>query len=144
MPVPTPLVVYAPLQPVLLAVGGQNPVGTARVEDTIFFTLTVLIVGLVVVAVTDELWLAAAAQLIIGSSLAINVASLGTDGTALFFAIVALVAIMRFRDRHGGRWLRQASAKRASARAGLAASASAIPSCRMACSARILCTIGST
>jgi hypothetical protein len=105
VPVPTPLVVYAPLQPVLLAVGGQNPVGTARVEDSIFFVLTVLMAGLIVLAVTDELWLAAAAQLIIGFSLAINVASLGTDGTALFLAIVGLGAIMRFRDRHGERWL---------------------------------------
>ena len=109
-PVPTPLVIYAPLEPVLLAAGGQHPVGTARIEDTIFFVLTVALVGLFVLAVTDELWLAAAAQLIIGLSLAAPVASLGTESAATFFTMAAIAAVLRSRDRPRLSWLLLAAA----------------------------------
>jgi hypothetical protein len=104
-PRPTPLVVYAPLQPVLEAIGGQHPIGTARVEDAVFLALVVLIAGLFVLYVTDELWLAAGAQLIIGLSLAAQVGSGGTEASALFFAIVGLVAVLRYREHPRLPWL---------------------------------------
>jgi len=105
-PLPTPLVVYAPLEPVLLAVG-NHPIGAARVEDTIFLALTVLVVGLFVLVVTGELWLAAVAQLIVAFSLAgiDAVNGVSTETTALFFTVVALVAIIRQRVRGGTLWL---------------------------------------
>ncbi|HTT87254.1 MAG TPA: hypothetical protein VMF60_07800, partial [Acidimicrobiales bacterium] len=52
-PRPTPLVVYAPLGPVLLAIGG-HPIGGGRIEDTIFATLGVLLAGVLVLAETGE------------------------------------------------------------------------------------------
>jgi hypothetical protein len=96
-PSPTPLVVYAPLEPILLAAGGQHPVGAARVEDTIFFGLTILLVGWFVLTVTGELWLAAASQLVIGLSLAKAVSAAGTIASALFLVTVALMAVIRYR-----------------------------------------------
>jgi len=107
-PTPTPLVVYAPLAPVLLAAGGQHPVGAGRVEDTIFFGLTVLLVGLFVFEMTGLLWPAAAAQLILGLSLARLVDSPGTVAPTLFFTTVALVTVLRYRERS----LRRASEPR--------------------------------
>ena len=104
-PRPTPLVIYAPLDPVLLAVGGQNPIGSARIEDTLFLVLTVLVVGLFVLAVTDELWLAAAAELVIALSLAPVLSSPSTEAGALFFTVVALAAVMRYRDHPRTPWL---------------------------------------
>jgi len=109
-PRPTPLVVYAPLEPVMLAVGGQHPVGTARVEDALFLMLTVLLAGLLVLCVTGELWLAAEAQLVLGLVLAPAVASDGTEASALFFAMVGLAAVLRYRERPGARWLALGSA----------------------------------
>jgi hypothetical protein len=104
-PVPTPLVIYAPLDPVLLAVGGQHPIGTARIEDTVFLVLADLVIGLFVLMVTNELWLAAAAQLIVALSLANILSSPGSEAAALFFAVVALVAVIRYRDHPRIPWL---------------------------------------
>jgi hypothetical protein len=104
-PTPTPMVVYAPLEPVFLSAGGQHPIGTARVEDTIFFALTVLLAGLFVLAVTDELWLAAAAQLIIGLSLSTGIDSAGTEAAALLFAMIGLGSVMRYRAHPRIPWL---------------------------------------
>jgi hypothetical protein len=100
----TPLVIYAPLEPVFLAIGGQNPVGTARVEASIFFALTVLLVGVFVLAVTGELWPAAAAQIVIGFSLANLVSFGGTVSAALFFTMVAFFAVVRYRDGPRPKW----------------------------------------
>ena len=103
-PVPTPLVIYAPLAPVLLAVGG-HPLGAARLEDAVFFGLTILLVGLFVLAVTDELWVAAVAQLLLAFSLAVMASDVGTVAAALFFAAVALVAVLRLRQGGHQAWL---------------------------------------
>ncbi|HEY7948304.1 MAG TPA: hypothetical protein VID75_11570, partial [Acidimicrobiales bacterium] len=104
-PTPTPLVVYAPLEPVILAVGGEHPVGTARVEDAVFLILTVLVAGLLVLRVTGMLWLAAGAQLVLGLVLAPAVASDGTEASALFFAMVGLAAVLRYREKPRPGWL---------------------------------------
>ena len=88
-----------------LAVGGQNPVGTARVEDTVFLILTVLLAGLFVLAETGEIWLAAGAQLVLGLVLAPAVASDGTEASALFFVMVGLAAVVRYREKPELGWL---------------------------------------
>jgi hypothetical protein len=103
-PTPTPLVIYAPLQPVLLAIGG-HPVGTSRVEATLFLALSVFLVGLFVLLFTDDLWLAAAAQLIVAFSLGLTLITPATDGAALFFTLVALGSITRYRVRSRPAWL---------------------------------------
>jgi hypothetical protein len=103
-PRPTPLVIYAPLQPVLLAIGG-HPVGAARVEDALFLALTVLILGLFVLGVTGSLWMAAAVELILGFSLARPLTSPGTEAAALFFVVLALIGIARYRERPRPAWL---------------------------------------
>jgi hypothetical protein len=100
----TPLVVYAPLEPVLLAAGG-DPLGTARVEDAVFFALMVLVVGLFVLLATAEPWLAAAAQLVVAGSLVGHVSDVGTSATSLFFIVVALAAVIALRERPLRRWL---------------------------------------
>jgi hypothetical protein len=104
-PPPTPLVIYAPLDPVILAVGGQHPIGTARIEDTVFLILADLVVGLFVLMVTNELWLAAAAQLILALSLANILSSPGSEAAAFFFAVVALLAVTRYRDHPRIPWV---------------------------------------
>ncbi len=108
-PRPTPLVIYAPLAPVLLAIGG-HPFGAARVEDAIFFALTILLVGMFVLATTDELWPAAAAQAVTAFSLGILASDVGTLATALFFTAVALFAVLRHRERPRTAWLIVAAA----------------------------------
>jgi hypothetical protein len=93
----TPLVIYAPLEPVFLAIGGQSPVGTARVEDSIFFALTVLLVGL------SSSWLSPGSSGWLpplswssGFPWPIGASYAGTVSAALFFAMVALVAVLRY------------------------------------------------
>jgi hypothetical protein len=103
-PTPTPLVIYAPLAPVLLAIGG-HPFAAARIEDTIFFALTVLLVGIFVLAVTDELWLAAAAQGVVAFSLAVFASDVGTISAALFFTTLAIMAVLRDREAPRPVWL---------------------------------------
>ncbi len=103
-PQPTPLVVYAPLGPVLMAAGG-DPLGTARVEDAVFFALMVLVVGLFVLLATAEPWLAAAAQLVVAGSLVGHVSDVGTSAASLFFIVVALAAVIALRERPLRRWL---------------------------------------
>jgi hypothetical protein len=107
-PLPTPLIIYAPLAPILLAVGG-HPIEAARIEDTIFFGLTILLIGLLVVAVTDRLRLAAIAQLLIGFSLAVMIADVGTLATTLCFTVGALVALIRHLANPRYVWLILAS-----------------------------------
>ncbi len=108
-PRPTPLVVYAPLAPVLLAIGG-HPFGAARIEDAIFFALTILLVGMFVLSKTDSLWLTVAAQAVIAFSLGVLASDVGTIGAALFFAAVAVMAVVRQRDRPRAVWLIVAAA----------------------------------
>jgi hypothetical protein len=103
-PQPTPLVVYAPLGPVLLAAGG-DPLGTARVEDAVFFALMVLVVGLIVLLACDELWLAAAAQVVVAGSLLAHVSDVGTSAASLFFVVVALGSVIALREQPLRRWL---------------------------------------
>jgi len=103
-PQPTPLLVYAPLEPVLLAAGG-DPLGTARAEDAVFFALMVLVVGLFVLLATGEPWLAAAAQLVVAGSLVSHVTDVGTSAASLFFIVVALAAVIALRERPLRRWL---------------------------------------
>lgn len=108
-PAPTPLVVYAPLEPVLLAIGG-HPVGAARVENSIFLALTVLLVGLVILVVTEELWLAVAAQLVIAFSLVDSIGpQVGTEPAALFFTVGALSSVIFFLRRPRFWWLTAAA-----------------------------------
>jgi hypothetical protein len=64
----------------------------------------VLLVGAFVLAVTGELWLAAAAQLVISFSLANGASYAGTVAAALFFAMVALALVLRYRDDPRLRW----------------------------------------
>jgi hypothetical protein len=108
-PRPTPLVIYAPLAPVLLAIGG-HPFGAARIEDTIFFALTILMVGMFVLAITDELWPAAAAQAVTAFALGVLASDVGTLAAALFFTAVALFAVLRHRERPRTAWLIVAAA----------------------------------
>jgi len=103
-PTPTPLVVYAPLAPLLLAIGG-HPFGAARIEDAIFFALTIQLVGMFILAATEELWLAAAAQLVIAFSLAELASNVGTVAAALLFAAIAILAVLRHRERPRTAWL---------------------------------------
>jgi hypothetical protein len=103
-PALTPLVIYAPLEPVLLAAAG-DPVGTARVEDALFFALAVLVIGLFVLLATDQPWLAAAAQVVVGGSLLGLVTDVGTSAPSLFFVLVALSAVIAFRRQPSRRWL---------------------------------------
>ena len=108
-PAPTPLVIYAPLEPVLLAIGG-HPVGAARVENSIFFALTVLLAGLVVLVVTKELWLAVAGQLVIAFSLVDTIGpQVGTEPVALFLTVAALSSVIYFL-RHPRFWWLTAAA----------------------------------
>ena len=93
-PPPTPLVVYAPLGPLLLAIGG-HPIGTGRVEDALFVALGVLVAGALVLAETDELWLAAAAEIVLSFSLVFLLSDVGTTSAAFFLAVVALAAVLR-------------------------------------------------
>ncbi len=104
----TPLVIYAPLEPVLLSIGG-HPITAARVEDVILFALAVLAVGLFVLVVSDELWLAAAAQLIVVGSLAAAASQVETTDANLFFTVVALAAVIAYRERPRRTWLIVAS-----------------------------------
>ncbi len=103
-PQPTPLVIYAPGAPVLLSIGGR-PIAAARVEDVIFFALAMLVVGLFVLVVCDELWLAVAAQLVIAGSLAGIASEVGTVDASLFFTVVAFVAVIAHRERPRRTWL---------------------------------------
>jgi hypothetical protein len=99
-PKPTPLVIYAPLQPHMVAIGGDHPVGTAQVEDTIFAILTSLLVGVIVLSATGELWAAASAQLIIAFSLATGpISGPGTEAFALVLTVGAFAALLRHLDR---------------------------------------------
>lgn len=107
-PQPTPLIHYAPLIPVLLSIGG-HPLGAARVEAALFFALTVLVVGLLVLAVTDELWLSAVAQLVVAGSVAVEIADLGVNAFTLFPTVVALAAVVVHRRRPWSGWLIVAS-----------------------------------
>ena len=107
-PRPTPLVIYAPLEPLLLAIGG-HPIGAARVEDAIFLALAVLVIGLIILSVTDVLWLALATELVVACSLAVVLSAVGTLAPALFFAVVALGAVIAYRDRPKATWLVVAS-----------------------------------
>jgi len=109
VPRPTPLVIYAPLAPVLLAIGG-HPFGAARIEDVVFFALTILIVGLFVLARTGALWLATAAQAVTVLSLGVMASDVGTIAPALFFASIALMAVVLQRDRPRTLWLIVAAA----------------------------------
>lgn len=104
VPSPTPLVIYAPLAPILLAIG-DHPVGAARVEDAFFFAVTVLLVGLIVLWRTRERWLAMASQAVVAFSLASIVADVGTLAAALAFSAVALVAVLAYADRPSRVWL---------------------------------------
>jgi hypothetical protein len=94
-------VIYAPLQPHMLAIGGGgHPVGTAQVEDTIFAILTSLLVGVIVLSATGELWAAAAAQLIVAFSLATGpVSGPGTEAFALVLTVGAFGALLRHLER---------------------------------------------
>lgn len=103
-PQPTPLVVYAPLEPVLLAAGG-DPLNAARIEDAVFFALAVLVVGLFILVTTGQPWLSAAAQLVVGGSLLARVADVGTTAASLFLIVVALAATIAFRQQPLRRWL---------------------------------------
>jgi hypothetical protein len=103
-PALTPLVIYAPLEPVLLAAGG-DPIHAARFEDAIFFALAVLVVGLFVLVATDQPWLAVAAQVVVGGSLLGLVTDVGTSPASLFFILVALAAVIAYRERPSRRWL---------------------------------------
>jgi hypothetical protein len=108
-PRPTPLVVYAPLAPVLLAIGG-HPFAAARIEDAIFFALTVLLIGMFILVTTGGLWLAVAAQAVTAFSLGVLASDVGTLATALFFSAVALFAVLRHRERPRTVWLFVAAA----------------------------------
>ncbi len=103
-PALTPLVIYAPLEPALLAVGG-DPIGTARIEDALFFALAVLVVGLFVLVATRQPWLAGAAQVVVGGSLLGGVTDVGTTPASLFFIVIALSAVIAFRMQPARRWL---------------------------------------
>jgi hypothetical protein len=103
-PRPTPLVVYSPLEPVLLSVGG-HPLTSARVEDAIFFALAVLAIGLFVLWGTGELWLAAAAQLVVAGSVVVPASDVGTNAVSVFLTVVALACVIVFRSRPQWRWL---------------------------------------
>lgn len=99
-PKPTPLVIYAPLQPHVLAIGGDHPVGTAQVEAVIFAIITSLLVGVIVLSATGELWAAAAAQLIIAFALATGpVSGPGTEAFSLVLTLGAFAALLRHLDR---------------------------------------------
>jgi hypothetical protein len=103
-PRPTPLVVYAPLEPVLLSVGG-HPLTSARIEDTILFSLAVLVIGLFVLWSTAELWLAAAAQLVVAGSVVVPASDVGTNAVSVFLTVVALASVIVFRARPRRSWL---------------------------------------
>jgi len=103
-PRPTPLVIYSPGAPVLLSIGGE-PVNAARVEDALFFALTVLVVGLFVLAETRELWLAAAAQVVVGGALVVPLADVGTNAVSLFLTALALASVITFIRRPRPQWL---------------------------------------
>lgn len=99
-PKPTPLVIYAPLQPHVLAIGGDHPVGTAQVEDTLFAIATSLLVGAIVLSATGALWAAASAQLIIAFSLATGpVSGPGTEAFSLALTVAAFAALLRHLER---------------------------------------------
>jgi len=74
------------------------------VEDAVFLILTVLLAGLLVLAETGELWLAAGAQLVVGLVLAPAVASDGTEASALFLAMVGLASVLRYRSPPRTSW----------------------------------------
>jgi hypothetical protein len=103
-PRPTPLVIYSPGAPVLLSIGG-DPLTAARVEDAIFSALGVLVVGLFVLATTGELWSAAGAQLVIAGSLVVPLSDVGTNAASIFLTVVALAALITFRQRPRALWL---------------------------------------
>jgi hypothetical protein len=104
-PIPTPLVHYAPLGPMLLSIGG-HPIGAARVEDALFFGLTVLLVGLIVLSATGALWLAVAAELIVAFSLAPGaVSSVGTETGALLLTVLAFWLLGHHLKRPHPWWL---------------------------------------
>ena len=99
-PPATPLVVYAPLQPILLSVGGDHPFGTARIESAIFFALTALLVGLIVLWSTGALWPAVAAQLVVAFSLATGpISSPGTEAFAMLLVVAAFALVLRHLER---------------------------------------------
>jgi hypothetical protein len=99
-PKPTRVVIYAPLQPHVLAIGGAHPIGTARVEATIFAVLASLLVGVIVMSATGELWAAAAAQLIIAFALATGpISAPGTEAFSLLLTLGAFAAFLRHVDR---------------------------------------------
>jgi hypothetical protein len=94
-PKPTPLVIYAPLQPHVLALGGDHPIGTARVEDTLFAILVSILVAVIVLSTTGALWAAASAQLIIAFSLATGpISSPATEGFSLLLIVGAFAALL--------------------------------------------------
>jgi hypothetical protein len=99
-PKPTPMVIYAPLQPHVLAIGGDHPVGTAQTEATIFAILSSLLIGAIVISATGELWAAAAAQIIIAFALATGpISGPGTEAFSLVLTLGAFAALLRHLDR---------------------------------------------
>lgn len=106
-PAPTPLVTYAPLEPVLLAVGGAGHVlGTARVEDACCFAAAVFLVGLFVLRLGGSVAAALAAALVVAGSLAdVYIPGAGTEPAALLLTVIALGCVCSYRRRPHPAWL---------------------------------------
>lgn len=111
-PTPTPLVTYAPLEPVLIAVAGPAHVyGAARAENAGFFAAAVLLVGLLLVGLGAELWVAIGAQLVVALSLAdFMMPTVASEPAALFLTVAALGAVLWYRRRPHWGWLVAAAA----------------------------------
>ncbi len=98
-PSATPMVTYAPLEPVLMAIGGNHALGAAEIEAALFFALTVVLAGVTVLSVTGEWWAAVAAQLVLSFSLADRLSSPGTEAFATLLTVAAFALLLRHLRR---------------------------------------------